>query len=86
MFNNVINNFTMPGGCSDQILQCRALQAESDPGDAGTNSTVNDVCAVALEWCSDNVLQTFSTFTTVFCTPYLVDIVETCLQSLAKPI
>lgn len=54
----------MPGGCSDQILQCRVLQAESDPGHAGTSSTVNDVCAVALEWCSDDVLQRFSTFTT----------------------
>ena len=59
----------MPGRCSDQILQCRALQAESDPADVGTNSTVNDVCAVALEWCSNNVLQTFSTFTTVFYIP-----------------
>ena len=86
MFNNAMNNFTMPGGCSDQILQCRALQTESDPADVGTNSIVNDVCAVALEWCNDNVLQKFSTFTTVFYTPYLVNIIKTCLQSLAKPI
>ncbi|KAF2813710.1 alpha/beta-hydrolase [Mytilinidion resinicola] len=58
LFNETVSeaasaNFTGPGGCSDQILQCRALAAEGDPYDIGINSTINDICAEAIEFCDE---------------------------------
>lgn len=41
----------MPGGCYDQINQCRSLVAASDPEGRGTNETVNAVCATATAYC-----------------------------------
>lgn len=41
----------MPGGCYDQINQCRALVAESDAEGRGINDTVNAVCATATAYC-----------------------------------
>ena len=41
----------MPGGCYDQIAQCRSLVAESDAEGSGTNNTVNAVCATATAYC-----------------------------------
>ncbi|KAK5164390.1 uncharacterized protein LTR77_010086 [Saxophila tyrrhenica] len=43
------------GGCLDQIADCRALIPEGDPDNLGTNDTVNQVCADAENYCSDNV-------------------------------
>ncbi|KAF2500254.1 alpha/beta-hydrolase [Lophium mytilinum] len=60
LFNQTVSeaaaaNFTGPGGCSDQLLQCRALAAEGDPYDLGTNSTINDICAEAILFCDEFV-------------------------------
>ncbi|KAG9690797.1 alpha/beta-hydrolase, partial [Aureobasidium melanogenum] len=47
----VQNNLTQSGGCYDQIDQCQALAALSDPNGNGNNDTVNEVCATALAYC-----------------------------------
>lgn len=45
------NNLTKSGGCYDQIDQCQALAAVSDPEGKGTNDTVNALCATAVAYC-----------------------------------
>ena len=44
-----------PGGCFDQIDDCRALLPEYDPDNIGINATVNQICADAENFCSDEV-------------------------------
>lgn len=44
-------NMTKPGGCFDQIDDCRALVKAYDPDNIGTNKTVNEVCAGATLYC-----------------------------------
>lgn len=51
IFAEVQNNLTMTGGCYDQIDQCQALAATSDPTGKGNNDTVNEICATALAYC-----------------------------------
>jgi carboxypeptidase C (cathepsin A) len=51
VYLEVQNNLTQPGGCYDQITQCRSVVAESDPAGSGTNDTVNAVCATATAYC-----------------------------------
>lgn len=43
-----------PGGCLDQIDNCLAI-AHFDPNNTGINATVNQVCADAENFCSDEV-------------------------------
>jgi hypothetical protein len=43
-----------PGGCLDQIEDCRAL-TQYDPQSIGINATVNQVCSDAENFCSDEV-------------------------------
>lgn len=46
-----LHNFFKPGGCQDQILECRELQREQDPLDVGHNELVNLACRKADEYC-----------------------------------
>lgn len=52
-------NFTKPGGCLDQITQCRDLASKLDPDYLGTNEQVNGLCASALDYCSMYVEGTY---------------------------
>ena len=54
------DNLERPGGCRDQGTTCRQLQLQYDPADRGTNTSVNGVCAEALEYCLDNVVGLFA--------------------------
>ncbi|KAL9081169.1 MAG: hypothetical protein Q9157_000260 [Trypethelium eluteriae] len=51
VFEDAVNNFTKPGGCVDLTNQCRELGAISDPDELGLNSTVNQLCVDAFEYC-----------------------------------
>lgn len=55
VFEDMTDAFTRPGGCRDQIDDCRALAIEYDPDNTGINETVNHVCATAESWCSANI-------------------------------
>lgn len=64
LYNETVYNFAkeqlyMPGGCMDQLHQCRAIRDEGDPGDSGNNNTVNSICTNATSFCSSNVLGPF---------------------------
>jgi carboxypeptidase C (cathepsin A) len=65
LFNKTVseaamNNFTKPGGCSDEIHRCRALGAEGDPYDLGTNATVNSICFRTYLYCQYSVAAAFA--------------------------
>lgn len=51
IFEEASNNITKPGGCYDLLNACREAQVLGDPDDLGTNSTVNEICAGATEFC-----------------------------------
>ena len=44
-----------PGGCLDQIANCRAISVVSDPMNIGINATVNQICSDAEDFCSAKV-------------------------------
>ncbi|KAK4451884.1 putative carboxypeptidase [Podospora aff. communis PSN243] len=50
---------TMPGGCADQAAACRQLQETYDPQNTGANSTVNNVCFGAFQFCWGNVYYVY---------------------------
>lgn len=51
VYAEAINNVTKPGGCYDLVEACREAQVLGDPGDLGTNSTVNEICVAATSFC-----------------------------------
>lgn len=51
VFREASHSVTKPGGCYDLIDACREAQVLGDPYDLGTNSTVNEICAAATEFC-----------------------------------
>jgi hypothetical protein len=60
-YASAMQNFTKPGGCRDLIEQCRALGDIGDPNFIGSNSTVNEACELALQYCFENVIGDLST-------------------------
>lgn len=55
VYNNMMDAYSRSGGCRDQIDACRAVSAVYDPDNIGLNATVNQVCAAAETFCSDNL-------------------------------
>ncbi|KAI1780248.1 serine carboxypeptidase [Hypoxylon cercidicola] len=51
----MVDALERPGGCRDQINDCRALAYTYDPDNIGINETVNRVCSNAESFCSSNV-------------------------------
>ncbi|KAI0182161.1 serine carboxypeptidase [Hypoxylon sp. FL1284] len=51
----MVDALERPGGCRDQINDCRALARVDDPDNIGINETVNKVCSDAETFCSDYV-------------------------------
>jgi carboxypeptidase C (cathepsin A) len=55
VYNSMIDAYSRPGGCRDQIDDCRRLATASDPDNVGTNATVNRVCQAAETSCSNGI-------------------------------
>lgn len=51
----MVDALERPGGCRDQIDDCRALALTYDPDNIGVNETVNRVCSNAETFCSSDV-------------------------------
>ncbi|THZ81664.1 alpha/beta-hydrolase [Aureobasidium pullulans] len=51
VYADIQTNITKTGGCYDQVRQCRAAVALSDPTGTGNNDTVNAICAGATAYC-----------------------------------
>lgn len=58
-YHNMTYSFERPGGCRDQILECREVAAVSDPQNLGVNATVNDICEAAESYCRSYVLNPY---------------------------
>ncbi|KAL9619884.1 MAG: hypothetical protein Q9160_005531 [Pyrenula sp. 1 TL-2023] len=55
VYQSMIDGYERPGGCRDQIDNCRALSTLYDPTNQGFNSSVNRVCQAAESYCTTNV-------------------------------
>jgi len=60
VYDGAMKNFSMPGGCKDRIIACRAAATEGDAQNQGTNETVNGLCADATIYCFENVQGAYS--------------------------
>lgn len=49
--DSAMSNFTMPGGCSDQVKACHQLAAQGDPNNFANNATVLAACQSASLFC-----------------------------------
>ncbi|KAL7624533.1 hypothetical protein AAE478_006098 [Parahypoxylon ruwenzoriense] len=55
VYLDMVDALERPGGCRDQIDNCRALALVYDPENRGVNETVNEVCSDAETFCSSRV-------------------------------
>ncbi|KAI2463189.1 serine carboxypeptidase [Annulohypoxylon bovei var. microspora] len=55
IYLQMVDALEKPGGCRDQINDCRALALVYDPENIGINATVNEVCSDAETFCSNEV-------------------------------
>ncbi|KAL5360366.1 Alpha/Beta hydrolase protein [Aspergillus floccosus] len=62
VYDAAMRAWSKPGGCKDQILECRRLAAEGDPQMFGNNATVNKVCGKADQYCSNQVEGPYTQF------------------------
>ncbi|KNG80423.1 carboxypeptidase S1 [Aspergillus nomiae NRRL 13137] len=62
VYDTAMEAWSKPGGCKDQIIECRRLAAEGDPKMYGNNATVNKVCAKANDYCSNQVEGPYSLY------------------------
>ncbi|KAK2841667.1 hypothetical protein FQN49_006024, partial [Arthroderma sp. PD_2] len=59
-YEEMVNEFTRPGGCRDQLTRCHEVAAEGDPNFYGHNETVNKICAEAGDFCSEKLENPYS--------------------------
>lgn len=57
---NMASSFLGPGGCREQIQQCRDTVQAMDPDDTGDVDMANNICAAAQEYCNDNVIGPYT--------------------------
>lgn len=55
VFNEMNDSIYREGGCLDQIDSCVAVSSVYDPENIGLNSTVNQICSEAENFCSRNL-------------------------------
>ncbi|GAB7360602.1 hypothetical protein MBLNU230_g0482t2 [Neophaeotheca triangularis] len=55
IYNEMVDGYYREGGCRDRIENCRAVVAESDPGNRAINDTVNEICQDAETYCTEQV-------------------------------
>lgn len=59
VYEEALQNFTKPGGCRDQITECRRLGNLYDPDQLNSNSNVTDACIAATIYCFGYVLGAY---------------------------
>ncbi|KAI5864095.1 serine carboxypeptidase [Durotheca rogersii] len=55
VYLQMVDALERPGGCRDQIDECRALARARDPENRGVSSEVNEACSAAETFCSNEV-------------------------------
>lgn len=59
VYEEALQNFTMPGGCRDQITECRRLGDLYDPDQVNSNANVTEACVGATVYCFAYVLGAY---------------------------
>ncbi|KAF2767661.1 carboxypeptidase S1-like protein B [Teratosphaeria nubilosa] len=62
VYEGMIDSLYKPGGCNDQIYECRNLSLAYDPDNLGINMTVNKVCSEAETYCVANVRSPYQNY------------------------
>lgn len=62
VYNGMKEAYSRPGGCRDQIDDCRVVASAYDPDNIGLNATVNQICADAESYCSNNIRGPYTQF------------------------
>lgn len=70
IYEQAAHNVTKPGGCRDMIQACRAAGAIGDPREMGLNTTVNNICVAASDFCFNVVQGAFTTYSKVSTYPH----------------
>ena len=60
IYESMMDAYTRPNGCRDQISTCRTLSLASDPQNLGHNTTVNKVCQAAESFCTAHVRDPYT--------------------------
>ena len=55
VYQSMVDAYDAPGGCREQIDNCREVAALYDPENVGTNATVNKICENAETFCTNNM-------------------------------
>ncbi|KAK7744408.1 hypothetical protein SLS62_010198 [Diatrype stigma] len=61
VYGEMVDAYERPGGCRDQIDDCRALAAAGDPDNRGANATVNAACQSAETFCTEHIRNQYTT-------------------------
>lgn len=62
MYEKAMHAWSKPDGCKDQIVACRKLAVEGDPNMTGSNTTVNQACQNASDFCSNEVEGAYTNY------------------------
>ena len=55
VFQSMVDAYDRPGGCREQIDNCREAAALHDPDNLGINATVNQICSNAETYCTNTM-------------------------------
>ncbi|KAL9111672.1 MAG: hypothetical protein Q9227_003946 [Pyrenula ochraceoflavens] len=62
LYESMIDAYTRPGGCRDQINTCRSLALQYDPTNQGFNQSVNSLCQKAESFCVSNIRNLYTEY------------------------
>jgi carboxypeptidase C (cathepsin A) len=60
VYEGMVDAYSRPGGCRDQINDCREVAELYDPENTGINATVNDICEAAETYCTVNIRNQYT--------------------------
>lgn len=62
VYQSMVNAYGRPGGCREQIDNCRKVAALYDPENIGINATVNKICETAETYCTNYMRDPYLEF------------------------
>ncbi|KAB5513212.1 carboxypeptidase S1 [Coniochaeta sp. 2T2.1] len=62
VYNSMVDAYSRPGGCREQIDTCRELATAYDPDNTGVNATVNKICQSYETFCTNNIRNPYLEF------------------------
>ncbi|KAH7303474.1 serine carboxypeptidase [Stachybotrys elegans] len=62
VYQSMVDAYDRPGGCREQIDNCRAVASVYDPENIGINATVNRICQNAETYCTNTMRDPYLSF------------------------